>query len=86
MFLPAFGEEAFLAGADNADGGDAVGRLEGPRFPQLLRIEARDGKEAVRAEHIAQHVPVARLKDVERHQRLRKKRHVGQRHDRHIVG
>src|SRR5688572_13547962 len=75
-----------LAGANNADAGDGIGGLHGARLGGQDRIEAGDGEEAVAREHIAQHLPVARLEDMQREQRLRKEDRFRQRHHRHRVG
>jgi hypothetical protein len=75
-----------LAGADDADGGNAIGRFEGIALLQSLRIEPGHRKKAVARQGMAQHLPVAGLKDMQREQRLRKERHVGERHYRDFIG
>jgi hypothetical protein len=73
-----------LASAHDAEGGDAVGGFEG--VAQFSRIQPRHGEEPVRAERVAEHLTVSRLKDVQRQQGLREKGQVGQGHYRHFVG
>ena len=73
-----------LAGAHDADGGDAVERLELVRGG--LGVEAGDGKEAVGGEHVAQHFLIAGLEDVEGEKRLREKSQIRQGHDGDFVG
>jgi hypothetical protein len=75
----------FLAGANDPDGGDAIGRLEFPRVTHCSEVHPCDSEKAIRREHVPQHLPVTRLKDVQRHQRLGEKRRVGQRHHRHFI-
>ena len=56
----------FLAGADDAHGGDAVRRFELSGHVCEAGIEAADGKQAVCRENVLQHVLVAGLKNVQR--------------------
>jgi len=75
-----------LAGANDADGRDGMRRLEVGGIGGAALIETGDGEEAVRRQGLFEHLAVARLKNMERHERLRKKRHLGQRHDRNFGG
>ena len=73
-----------LAGTNDSDAGDAMRGFEMRGVVNPSKSRARHGKEAVGCEDVAQHLAVSRFKDVERHQRLRKKRRVGQSHDRRL--
>jgi hypothetical protein len=75
-----------LAGSDNAYTGDAMGGLHLIGFADQFLVEARDSKKPICGENLFEHFTIAWLKDVQRHERLGKKRHGGQRHDRHLIG
>jgi hypothetical protein len=45
-------------------------------------LELHDRESPVARQHVHDHRAIARLEDVERHQGVRKERHVGQREDR----
>jgi len=77
---------AFLTGAHDAEGGDAVGRLELAGFAGLAGVDSGDGEEPVGRERLFEHLLVTRFEDVQRQECLREKRHVGQRHDGDLGG
>src|SRR6266700_615032 len=59
----------------------------GSRLPGCaMRFDQRDAKHAVLREGVFQHLPVARLENIKRKQRMRKKQSARQGHDRYLLG
>lgn len=68
---------AFLTRANDSDRCDPVGWFECLGVIRFLLIQSCDREESVGSERIPQHLTVARLKNVQRHQCLGEKGGVG---------
>jgi len=76
----------YLLMATIGGAGHVWGGLLGAGPGGLRRVEARDGEHAVARQHVAEHVAVARLEDMQGQQGLRKENGVGEGHHRHGLG